>query len=120
MPDAPRLRLRIHFADDAMLGPGKADLLEIIHETGSISAAARQMGMSYKRAWQLVETLNSMFRAPLVIRTRGGAAGGGAVVTVEGLAVIADFRALEQVLLKHGAGALTNLTARLADGTDPN
>ena len=119
MPDAPRLRLRIHFAGDAMLGPGKADLLETIRATGSISAAARQMGMSYKRAWQLVEMLNSMFRVPLVVRTRGGTAGGGAVVTAEGLAVLADFRALEQVLLEQGAGALANLTARLADATDP-
>lgn len=120
MSDAPppRLRLRIHFADDSMLGPGKADLLQAIRDTGSISAAGRQMKMSYKRAWQLVETMNTMFRLPLVERSRGGAAGGGAVITDEGLAVLAEFRALEQVLLQDGADQLQSLTARLRDISD--
>ncbi len=111
----PRLRLRIHFADDAMLGPGKADLLEAIRDTGSITAAGRRMGMSYKRAWQLVEVMNAMFRLPLVQRTRGGASGGGAAITDEGLAVLADFRALERLLISEGAPQLTRLTARLRD-----
>ena len=62
----PRLRLRVLLAPGLWLGPGKADLLEGIAETGSISAAGRQMGMSYKRAWGLVEGLNSMFAEPLV------------------------------------------------------
>ena len=72
----PRLRLRLVYPGGAMLGPGKADLLEGIRETGSIAAAGRRMGMSYKRAWSLVETMNAMFAAPLVETSRGGAAGG--------------------------------------------
>ena len=75
-PD-PTLRLRIVFAPGAMIGPGKADLLDGIARTGSIAAAGRDMGMSYKRAWQLVETMNAMFAAPVVESSRGGARGGG-------------------------------------------
>ena len=71
-----RLRLRILF-DGAMLGPGKAELLEHIRETGSIAAAGRRMDMSYKRAWSLVEEMNASFRDPLVTSTRGGPGGGG-------------------------------------------
>ena len=77
-PATPRLRLRIVFGDDAMLGPGKADLLEHIRDTGSIAAAGRRMDMSYKRAWMLVEEMNGAFRDPVVSSTRGGAKGGGA------------------------------------------
>ena len=70
-----RLRMRILFGDSAMLGPGKADLLELIRDTGSIAAAGRAMSMSYKRAWSLVEEMNHAFRAPLVDSSRGGASG---------------------------------------------
>ncbi len=77
-PAAPRLRLRILFGEDAMLGPGKAELLERVRETGSIAAAGRAMRMSYKRAWMLVEEMNAAFSAPLVDSARGGAGGGGA------------------------------------------
>lgn len=82
------LKLRILF-DDAMLGPGKADLLERIARTGSISAAGREMGMSYKRAWTLVEEMNAAFREPLVASTRGGPGGGGAALTDAGGRVLA-------------------------------
>ncbi len=61
---SPRFRIRLVFGPDEMMGPGKAELLERIQRTGSIAAAGREMGMSYKRAWQLVETLNAMFRSP--------------------------------------------------------
>lgn len=75
---APRLRIRIRiqFSSTEMMGPGKAELLERIARTGSIAAAGREMGMSYKRAWMLIETLNAMFRAPVVDSTRGGPGGG--------------------------------------------
>ncbi|WP_430523070.1 winged helix-turn-helix domain-containing protein [Ponticoccus litoralis] len=69
--EAPSLRIRILFGEDAMLGPGKADLLERIRDTGSIAAAGRTMSMSYKRAWMLVEEMNTAFREPLVDSTRG-------------------------------------------------
>jgi molybdate transport system regulatory protein len=85
----PRLRLRIMLAPGQWLGPGKADLLEAIADTGSISAAGRRMGMSYKRAWGLVEGLNEMFGAPLVAASRGGAAHGGAGLTDLGAEVLA-------------------------------
>lgn len=88
----PRLQIRLYLAPGSWLGPGKADLLELIGSTGSISEAGRQMGMSYKRAWSLVEALNGMFSAPLVERVRGGAGGGGARLTPEGQEVLIRFR----------------------------
>jgi molybdate transport system regulatory protein len=115
----PRLRLRVVFGAGVMMGPGKADLLELIRDTGSISAAGRQMKMSYKRAWSLVETLNAMFRAPLVEPVRGGAGGGGARLTDTGMAVLARYRALEQVAAQAGAeqvGALRDLLGVMSDG----
>lgn len=93
-PD-PRFRLRVVFSPDEMIGPGKAELLEHIACTGSIAAAGREMSMSYKRAWQLVETMNAMFAEPVVLSTRGGANRGGAELTQTGRKVLAAYRALE-------------------------
>lgn len=93
----PHLSFRIRFGGPDMIGPGKAELLERIAATGSIAAAARDMGMSYKRAWTLIETLNAMFDMPLVESTRGGQAKGGAVLTERGRAVLAEYRAIEAV-----------------------
>ncbi|MEM8631727.1 MAG: LysR family transcriptional regulator [Pseudomonadota bacterium] len=92
--DAPltTLKIRLVFGEAGMFGPGKADLLDGIAETGSISAAGRRLGMSYKRAWQLVETMNTCFADPLVLSTRGGAQGGGAVLTDTGREVLATYR----------------------------
>lgn len=91
----PGLRIRLVLGPDAMIGPGKADLLELIRETGSIAAAGRRMGMSYKRAWTLVETMNAAFEAPLVETARGGAAHGGAVLSPLGERILAAYRRLE-------------------------
>ncbi|WP_420407531.1 winged helix-turn-helix domain-containing protein [Hoeflea sp.] len=102
-PDNPSLRIRILFGEDAMLGPGKADLLERIGETGSIAAAGRAMSMSYKRAWMLVMEMNAAFRDPLVESTRGGARGGGARLTDAGSTVLAHYRKLEDITAKAGA-----------------
>ena len=77
------------------MGPGKADLLDAIAETGSISAAARKMKMSYRRAWLLVETMNECFREPLVETLTGGPHGGGAQVTALGLEVVRRYRQME-------------------------
>jgi len=79
----------------AAMGPGKAELVERIGRTGSISAAAREMGMSYRRAWQLVESLNKTFREPIVATAIGGTRGGGARVTVFGKRLVKRFRAME-------------------------
>jgi len=92
-PIPPRLRLRVHFGS-TMLGPGKADLLELIAQTGSISAAGRAMKMSYKRAWTLVDEMNTAYNAPLVSSVRGGPEGGGAHLTETGTRVLALYRSM--------------------------
>ena len=108
---SPTLRVRIHFGGDDMIGPGKAELLERIDETGSSAAAARDMGMSYKRAWSLIETLNAMFDLPLVASTRGGPGKGGAVLTERGRAVLAEYRAVEAAARNLGAAHMGQLHA---------
>lgn len=113
--ERPRLRIRIVFGDDDMIGPGKAELLERIGRCGSIAAAGREMGMSYKRAWELVGTLNAMFREPLVESTRGGPGGGGAVLTAAGREVLDLYRAFEHQAAEAGAEPLDALRARLKD-----
>ncbi|MDE2089900.1 MAG: LysR family transcriptional regulator [Gammaproteobacteria bacterium] len=80
---------------DIALGPGKADLLEGIAATGSISAAARRMGMSYRRGWQLVDTMNRCFKRPLVETSTGGVRGGGARLTDLGEDVLRRYRKME-------------------------
>lgn len=77
------------------MGPGKAELLEHIRDTGSISAAARRMKMSYRRAWLLVEAMNQCFRQPLVESSKGGVHGGGAQLTSFGEEALARYRAME-------------------------
>jgi molybdate transport system regulatory protein len=89
------LTLRVLGRGSPAMGPGKAELVERIAETGSISAAARAMGMSYRRAWQLVEALNAAFKAPVVVTAVGGERGGGARVTPYGRRLAAEFRAME-------------------------
>lgn len=106
-----RLGMRADFGGGGRFGPGKAELLERIRDTGSISAAGRGMGMSYKRAWSLVEALNAMFRAPVVASARGGPGGGGAVLTATGAEVLARFRALEAAARAAAADDLAALAA---------
>lgn len=111
----PRLRIRIIFGDEEMIGPGKAELLERIDRCGSIAAAGREMSMSYKRAWQLISTLNAMFSEPLVDSTRGGAGGGGAVLTETGRTVLTLYRAFEAAAAEAGAQRLKALQDMLRD-----
>lgn len=116
----PRLSIRIVFGEEAMLGPGKAELLERIRETGSIAAAGRAMSMSYKRAWMLVEELNHVFREPLVDSTRGGPKGGGARLTEAGETVLSNYRKLEEIMADAGAariGLLQSMLRDISDGT---
>lgn len=89
------LTLRVLGKSAAAMGPGKAELVERIARTGSISAAARGMGMSYRRAWQLVESLNRSFREAVITTAIGGSRGGGARVTPSGARLVARFRAME-------------------------
>ena len=88
-------RLRVLLGEATAIGPGKADLLDAVARTGSISGAARAMGMSYRRAWLLIDTMNRCFRAPLVETNAGGRGGGGAQVTDLGHDVLARYRAME-------------------------
>lgn len=96
-PRPPRLTARLRFKRDGalVLGPGRVDLLEAVAATGSISAAARTMGMSYRRAWLLVDEVNAAFARPLVESTAGGRRGGGARLTEAGRAVVAAYRRME-------------------------
>lgn len=112
-PDAPGLRIRVVFGGGLIMGPGRADLLDGISETGSIAAAGRRMGMSYKRAWQLAETLNETFAEPLIEATKGGVAGGGAHLTPLGERVLAAYRALEAAASEAGAEPVATLRAAL-------
>lgn len=113
--DPPGLtHLRVTFSDDFYLGPGRADLLEGIAETGSIAAAGKRMGMSYKRAWSLVQALNDGFGSPLVETNRGGAAQGGAALTGDGAFVLARYRAMQEAT----RGAIASDVAAVAKSLD--
>jgi len=90
------LTLRVLGRRAPAIGPGKAELIERIAATGSISAAARAMGMSYRRAWQLAEALNRDFRQPVIATAVGGKRGGGARVTPFGRSIARQFRAMEK------------------------
>jgi len=90
-----RLTVRIDFGAERALGPGKIRLLEAIGKTGSISRAGRSLGMSYRRAWLLVDDMNRCFRAPVVATQPGGARGGGAALTPFGRELIENYRAIE-------------------------
>jgi molybdate transport system regulatory protein len=107
------LTLRILGAGSPAMGPGKAELVERIGETGSISAAARAMGMSYRRAWQLVEALNAAFAEPVVVTAVGGERGGGARVTPYGRRLAAQFRAMEEKASRAIAGDLKRFARQL-------
>jgi molybdate transport system regulatory protein len=91
-----RSRLRVLCDGATALGPGRADLLEYISETGSLRSAAARMDMSYMRAWTIVKSLNGWFRRPLVEVARGGKTGGGAKLTATGREVIALYRQMER------------------------
>jgi molybdate transport system regulatory protein len=108
-----QFRLRIISGDDIALGPGKVDLLEAIGATGSISAAAKALGMSYRRAWLLVDTMNRCFAQPVVAAVAGGARGGGARLTALGAEAVRRYRSVEARAAKAGATDLAALAALL-------
>lgn len=90
-----KLTLRVDFDSGDRLGPGKVRLLELIDQTGSISAAGREMGMSYRRAWLLVDSLNNSFSQRMVITQPGGSGGGGAALTEFARSIVRHYRAME-------------------------
>jgi len=109
----PRLTLRIDFDGERAIGPGKIKLLELIDALGSISAAGRRMGMSYRRAWLLVDEINHMFREPLVETQMGGTGGGGARLTKLGRDVVGRYRAIEGAAAVASAADLRALKLAL-------
>ena len=113
---AGRLRIRILLAAGEPFGPGKAELLEAIRDTGSIAAAGRRMGMSYQRAWDLVAAMNAHFREPVVAAAKGGARGGGTALTPLGVEILAAYREIEALAAEATAERLDWLRRQLAPG----
>ena len=97
---APIVRFRIDFAEHSSIGPGKICLLEAIRDSGSLSQGARNIGMSYRRAWRLAESLKQSFREPVTVASTGGKDGGGMLVTEFGEALIRTYRELERDFAK--------------------
>ena len=110
-----QFRLRVRQGDKVAIGPGKVALLEAIAQTGSISAAARQQGMSYRRAWLLIDEMNHALRSPAVATATGGTAGGGTVLTPTGKEIVRRYRAIEQTAYQAAAQDLSELEALLSD-----
>lgn len=105
--------LRILLGGVIAMGPGKAALLEAIRDTGSISQAARSLGMSYRRAWLLVDAMNQSFVEPLVTASTGGEGGGGARVTDFGLAVLEDYQAMVRKATRSISAEMAHFRQRL-------
>src|SRR5215475_14118811 len=112
-----RLRLRVDLEPAGAIGPGKIELLERIDELGSIAAAGRAMRMSYRRAWELIDSINQCFREPLVSKQLGGTDGGGARLTRLGRDVVQHYRAIEQ---KAARATAQHLAAMQAAGAQPS
>ena len=114
-----KLKAQLFCGAEIAIGPGKAALLDAIAATGSISAAGRALGMSYRRAWLLVDVMNRCWEAPLVETAAGGSGGGGARVTPLGGELLAAYRRLEEAIEAAGADALRPLVERLAPEPRP-
>lgn len=109
-----KIKIQIFCGDEIAMGPGKADLLDAIEKHGSISAAGRALGMSYRRTWLLVDAMNRCWRDPLVDASAGGSHGGGAKVTPFGWSILEQYRALCQGSRNAAEGpALDSLVADL-------
>lgn len=113
-----RLMLRLDFGPESRIGPGKIRLLELVRETGSISAAGRAMDMSYRRAWLLVDSLNTTFGQPVVQTKLGGKGGGGASLTAFGEDLVSRYRGMEKKAQKAIAGDLAALDAARLEKAD--
>lgn len=115
-PKAPatvRPRIRVTRGSTIILGPGKADLLEAIRDTGSIRAAATRLEMSYMRAWSLVRTMNASFREPVIARARGGAGRGGTTLTRLGERILALYREMDRRATRSIASAWKEIAREL-------
>jgi molybdate transport system regulatory protein len=117
--DMPKLTLRVDLGSGRALGPGKIRLLEAIENTGSISQAGRKLGMSYRRAWLLVDDMNNCFRESVVEAQPGGAHGGGATLTPFGKKLVSRYRAIEEDALAAARKNLQDLEAALKGAKRP-
>ena len=108
---AARLTLRVDLGGDRAIGPGKIRLLEAIRDTGSITKAGAALGMSYRRAWLLVDDMNNCFREPVIAAQVGGSHGGGAALTPFGMKLIEEYRAIEAEAHSATAALLRELEA---------
>jgi molybdate transport system regulatory protein len=108
----PSVRFRLDFGVDEAVGPGKIALLEQICRGGSLSQAARDLNMSYRRAWQLLDSVNTTFREPVVVTHKGGRGGGGALLTPFGRALIGSYRAFDAEVQVLAAQAFAPLTGK--------
>jgi molybdate transport system regulatory protein len=124
MADSPpsinsvRPRIRVLHGQEIALGPGKVDLLEAIERAGTLAEAARSLGMSYMRAWHLLQTMNACFKEPLVHTSRGGAERGGATLTATGQAVVAAYRRMEMESRRAIETAWQELLQHLAESKE--
>jgi molybdate transport system regulatory protein len=114
----PVIRFRIDFSNHACVGPGKIELLEAIGASGSISQAARDLGMSYRQAWLLIDSVRAAFREPVTVATTGGKGGGGVELTEFGQGLVESYRALERDIAALARRRLRIITGTLAQ-TDP-
>ena len=115
MKSRVQFRMRIYRDEGIAIGPGKIALLEAISETGSISAAARQMGMSYRRAWVLVDEMNKALKSPAVTTAAGGSHGGGTALSPVGEALVRHYRAAENAARSATADEVKAMQGLLAD-----
>jgi molybdate transport system regulatory protein len=111
----PLIRFRIDFTDNVNLGPGKIALLEAVKSTGSISDAARALGMSYRRAWILIDSIKQGFSEAVIVAATGGKGGGGARVTAFGELLIDQYRKLEREITRLGAHTLSEILPRVIE-----
>lgn len=109
-----RFRVRVTVGDLIPIGPGKIDLLEAVRVQGSISAAARHLGMSYRRAWLLLDEMNQTLKSPVISTAQGGAARGGAVLTPTGEAVVDRYRSIEAIASSAAAKEMASLLRLVA------
>ena len=118
MKPPPLIRFRIDFGEHSTIGPGKVALLEGIKAHGSLSEAARSMGMSYRRAWLLLDSVNRSFVVPATVNTTGGRGGGGAEITAFGMLLIERYREVERKLNVIAGEHLREIRAQVSTQAD--
>jgi molybdate transport system regulatory protein len=114
-----RIKIRIDFDNAHAVGPGKIALLERMRDCGSLSQAARELDMSYRRAWQLLDSLNTSFNEPVIVTSIGGKGGGGSEITKLGLALIDAYRALEKEMTARAQQFFKPLRSQVASASAP-